>query len=189
MIMLGLVAAALALLLGLIALQNAQPALPGEACMYNKSALDSIEIPGLELDSFFEADGIFEGEKNSETTTCVPDRELNEKTEVESVGITEFNLEGEEYGAEIIRTFTSFVPDNEIDLVDLFDQQVAVTESIDSRSVGYIWQDRLQVFYVVVSGDFNAIDPDLDDEEKIEAYMTNLRKCGLETISAIIGDE
>lgn len=188
LIMLGLIGAALALLLGLIALQNALPDSLGGPCTYDLGPLNSYEIEDFALtDAFLDLPPVFEGEIGSDTYICAPEEESEYLGVIESFGITTYSVVSTEAGKDLLGNLAMF--DEDSTSYTIAGHDVVARENKEYLFASYSWQQELQVLEILVSGDADSIDQSTATDEEIEEYFRGIRTFAINLIENILGDE
>jgi len=161
-----LIGAAVALFVGLVVLHSAPPSpspsapLPTLSTSEATGASESptgeeppplpMKVEGFTFVNFERTNPAFPGEEYSVTVFFAPEEGSPYEGAVESLGITRFQLKDPKAGAEILATLLLLGEETEDLTVDEVPMTFFANEPVGLA--GLAWQDRRQIYYVLVSG-------------------------------------
>ena len=171
--MMGIVAASVALLAGLILFQSDSPIglPPGSPCAYEKGPLDSVIITGFVHERVMRSEGIFDGETGSLTTTCAPEADSGYDLIVENISITESHYVDEESALASMDFYTS-LGTHTVD--NILDTKIEIVSNENSNYLQMLWRDDTSVFVIAISAFFDLEDVDMQFLEDTGTRITNL---------------
>ena len=175
--MMGIVAASIALLAGLIIFQSDAPGglPPGSPCAYEKGPLDSVIIAGFTHEAVIRTPGVFPGEIESTTTTCKPEAESGYDLIIESIGLTESLHVDEESALDSMDLYTSLGTHTSDTVLET---NIEIISNESSNYLQLAWREETTVFVISISAYF-----DLEDVD-----MQFLEDTGYRIINFILGD-
>ncbi len=156
-VMLILIGAAVAVFVALIVLQTGTNSSSGPPETPTQTLIPQ-EIEGFVIERMDRADPIFEGELFSVHASLVPEAGSPFEGSVESLGITVFLLENLRAANEIKPLL--LLGDASPLTIEGVPMQAFVNE--DAQLAGLLWQNNLQIYYVLVSGVADSQDLNMD---------------------------
>jgi hypothetical protein len=174
-VMLIIIGAAVALLVGLLLLQPSAPSGPSPTETGAEAIIPS-EIEGFTLKLIERVDPVFEGELFSVMGVFVPKAGSPFEGSVESLGIHVFQL-SDPQAAEEIEPVLLMSMGEEITISESLIAGVTVRSITNEklRLAGVLWQEGQQLYYVLVSGAADATDVDLLSQAALVAAEAILK--------------
>ncbi|MBI1730344.1 hypothetical protein HY229_00405 [Candidatus Acetothermia bacterium] len=187
LIMLGIIALAIGLFVSLVMFQPANTPPRGSDCVIQGGPWKPTPIKDFTFDQVMKTEGIFDGELNSVSTTCIPVKDAEFAPRVSSFGITIFNLSDQNATVDIKKMLTSHIDSQAMQQVIVNKQNVSWFRNDSEKSVSFFWEEKLRFVYVEVSGNFD--DPavaSLKDKD-LDLYMETLHAVGSDVVNTILG--